>query len=144
VSASGTEVVEPIAAALGADRVVATRMEIVDGRYTGGIDFYAYGENKAVAVRELAERYSYDLDEAYAYSDLITDAPMLGAVGHGFVVNPDRTLRRLAAEEGWDVLTFTRPVAIEAFLTPRRRIAVGVALATVAGVVVWAVQRRRR
>lgn len=144
VSASGTEVVEPIAAALGADHVVATRMEIVDGRYTGGIDFYAYGENKAVAVRELAALHGYDLEESYAYSDSITDAPMLGAVGHGFVVNPDRTLRRLAAEEGWDVLTFTRPVAIEAFLTPRRGIAAGVALAAAAGAIVWAGQRRRR
>ena len=51
VSSSGAEVVEPIGAMLGADRVVATRMVTVDGRYTGEIEFYAYGENKAVAVR---------------------------------------------------------------------------------------------
>ena len=47
VSASGTEVVEPIGAMLGADRVVATRLEIADGRYTGGIEYYAYAEEKA-------------------------------------------------------------------------------------------------
>ena len=119
-------------------------MEVADGRNTGDIGFYAYGENKAVAVRELAERHDYDLEESYAYSDSITDSPMLGTVGHASVANPDRALRRLAAEEGWDVLTFTRPVAIEAFLTPRRGIAAGVALAAVAGAIVWAVQRRRR
>ena len=52
VSASGAEVVEPIAAILGADHVIATRMTVVDGRYTGEIDFYAYGENKASAIRD--------------------------------------------------------------------------------------------
>ena len=52
VSSSGAEVVEPIGAMIGADRVVATRMVVEDGRYTGEIDFYAYGENKAAAVRD--------------------------------------------------------------------------------------------
>ena len=61
VSASGTEVVEPIAAMLGADRVIATRMEIVDGRYSGEIEYYAYAEEKARAIRELAEEVGYDL-----------------------------------------------------------------------------------
>ena len=55
VSASGAEVVEPIAEMLGADRVVATRMEIEDGSYTGGIEYYAYAEEKARAMRDLAE-----------------------------------------------------------------------------------------
>ena len=96
VSASGAEVVEPIAAILGADHVIATRMNVVDGRYTGEIDFYAYGENKASAIRELAAVEGYDLGASYAYSDSITDAPMLGTVGHAFAVNPDQALRRLA------------------------------------------------
>lgn len=55
VSTSGSEVVGPIGEMLGADRVIATRMEIVDGRYTGEIDYYAYSETKATAIRELAE-----------------------------------------------------------------------------------------
>ena len=38
VSASGAEVVEPIGEMLGADGVVATRMRIEDGRYTGDRD----------------------------------------------------------------------------------------------------------
>lgn len=84
VSASGSELVEPIAAAVGADHMIATRMEVVDGRYTGQIDFYAYGENKALAITELAAKRGYDLAGSYAYSDSITDAPMLGAVGHAF------------------------------------------------------------
>ena len=61
VSTSGTEVVEPIGELLGADRVIATRMEIADGKYTGDIEYYAYGEEKANAIRDLAERMGYDL-----------------------------------------------------------------------------------
>ena len=71
VSASGTEVVEPIGEMLGADGVVATQMQVVDGRYTGEIDYYAYGENKAAALRRLAEEHHYDLARSYAYSDSI-------------------------------------------------------------------------
>ena len=54
VSASGTEVVEPIGEMLGADAVIATRMEVADGKYTGNIDHYVYAENKAIAIKELA------------------------------------------------------------------------------------------
>lgn len=145
VSASGAELVEPIAAMLGADQAVSTRMEVVDGRYTGEIDFYAYGENKAEAVRRLAAEHGYDLDGSYAYSDSITDAPMLSAVGHGFAVNPDRTLRRLAAEQGWGVLTFDRPVALRRVLSPRASVATGVAalVGTGAAIVAWRLLRRR-
>jgi HAD superfamily hydrolase (TIGR01490 family) len=55
VSASGHEVVDPIAALLGADTVIATQMVIADGRYTGDVAFYAFGEAKAAKIRELAE-----------------------------------------------------------------------------------------
>ena len=150
VSASGAEVVEPIAAMLGADHVVATRMSVVDGRYTGDIDFYAYGENKAVAMREIAEREGYDMAGSYAYSDSITDAPMLAAVGHGYAVNPDRALRRLAVEEGWGTLTFLRPVSLRARLrdglhpTPRRTAVIVAVVVAVALVLVARASIRRR
>src|SRR4029077_2752050 len=54
VSSSGSELVEPIGEMLGADHVIATRMVVEEGRYSGEIEFYAYGENKAAAIRELA------------------------------------------------------------------------------------------
>lgn len=112
VSASGAELVAPIAQMLGADHWIASQMAVEDGKYTGEITFYAYGENKAGAIRELAQARGYDLDSSYAYSDSITDAPMLDAVGHGFVVNPDRSLRRAAVDHGWGVLKFRTPVAL--------------------------------
>ncbi len=112
VSSSGEEVVAPIGRLVGADRVVATRLEVKDGRYTGGFEYYAYGPVKAEVIRELAESEGYDLAQCYAYTDSITDLPMLEAVGHPFAVNPDKGLRREASQRGWPVLVFDRPVAV--------------------------------
>ncbi|MEH3130699.1 MAG: HAD-IB family hydrolase [Mycolicibacterium neoaurum] len=112
VSASGEEIVAPIAAALGATHAMATRMVVEDGKYTGEVGFYCFGEGKAEAIRELAAREGYALEHCYAYSDSITDLPMLEAVGHPSVVNPDRALRKEAGQRGWPVLAFTRPVSL--------------------------------
>ncbi len=148
VSASGTEVVEPIGEMLGADHVVATRLVEVDGRYTGEVEYYAYGPNKAKAMRELAEEHGYDLDTSFAYSDSETDAPMLEIVGHPFAVNPDKALRRIAEEKGWPILMFTSPVSMRARLGLDSRVAklaaVGVVAAGVGGIALALVSRRRR
>jgi HAD superfamily hydrolase (TIGR01490 family) len=147
VSASGAEVVEPIGELLGADGVVATRMEIRDGRYTGNIDYYAYGANKASALQRLAEEHQYDLSRSYAYSDSVTDIHMLEVVGHPYAVNPDRDLRKEAVARGWPVLVFTRPVALRSRMRlPQSRqtlaaMAVGTA-AAVGGAVYLAARRR--
>jgi phosphoserine phosphatase len=87
-------------------------MVAVDGRYTGEIDFYCYGENKAAAIKQLAAERGYELDKCHAYSDSSTDLPMLEVVGHPTVVNPDRALRSVAAGRGWPVLEFSRPVSL--------------------------------
>jgi len=148
VSASGAEVVEPIGEMIGADRVVATRMVVEDGRYTGEIEFYAYAGAKATAVRELAESEGYDLTRCYAYSDSSTDVPMLSAVGHPYAVNPDRALRKEALARGWPVLAFDRPVRLrERFSVsmPRRPAVAAAALsagAATAGLV-WLATRRQ-
>ena len=106
VSTSGQEMVGPIGAMLGASGVIATQMRHADGRYTGELEFYAYGEEKARRVRQLAVEREYDLAECYAYSDSHTDLPMLEAVGRPHAVNPDRQLRKVALTRGWPVLAF--------------------------------------
>lgn len=112
VSASGEEIVAPIARALGATHAMATRMVVEDGKYTGEIAFYCYGEGKVEAIRQLAAREGYALEHCYAYSDSVTDLPMLEAVGHPTAVNPDRALRKEAATRNWPVVTFSRPVSL--------------------------------
>lgn len=106
VSTSGQEMVGPIGAMLGASGVIATQMCRADGRYTGEMEFYAYGEAKAHRMRQLAAERDYVLADCFAYSDSFTDLPMLEAVGHPHAVNPDRQLRRVAESRGWPVLAF--------------------------------------
>jgi HAD superfamily hydrolase (TIGR01490 family) len=106
VSTSGMEMVGPIGDLLGASEVIATRMAVADGRYTGEMEFWAYGEAKARQIRELAAKRGYRLPDCYAYSDSVTDLPMLEVVGHPRAVNPDRALRKIAREREWPVLAF--------------------------------------
>lgn len=144
VSASVEDVVKPIADLLGADGVLASTLEVKDGKYTGGITSYMYGQAKADAIADLADRRDYDLRGSYAYSDSVTDVPMLSIVGHGFAVNPDRALRRAAITHGWGMLRFVKPVALREGATQRSvlvtlgLVAVGVAVG------VWAYRASRR
>jgi HAD superfamily hydrolase (TIGR01490 family) len=149
VSASGDELVAPIASMIGATHSVGTRMAVTEGRYSGVVDFYCYGENKAVAARELAERHGYDLSRSFAYSDSVTDLPLLELVGHPTVVNPDRGLRKIAAQRGWPVLTFSDPVSLRSRIpTPSRTAvavtAIGLGSAAAAGAAWYGIRRRRK
>ncbi len=147
VSSSGEEVVIPLAEYLGVPHVIATRAGIDDeGFYDGTLDFYSYGPYKADAMREEAERRGLDLAESYAYSDSVTDLPMLEAVGHPVAVNPDRELRRAAVARGWEVRDFVRPVAVRSRLSalpkpPPEVLVAALGLAAAAGLV-WALGRR--
>jgi len=149
VSSSSADVVEPIGELLGADEVIATRLEVKDGRYTGGIEYYAYGENKATAVRELAVIRGYDLSQCSAYSDSVTDIPMLELVGHPHAVNPDRALRRHAIENGWPIFVFTRPVALNKRMSlqgasAQTKAAVVIGASAAAAGMVWYATRHRK
>ena len=148
VSTSGEEMVRPIGEALGITDIIATRMVVDNGLYTGAIDFYAAGPNKVTAVQKLAVERDYDLSDSFAYSDSVTDAPLLAAVGHPTAVNPDRGLRRLAADNGWPVLAFRHPVPLSRRLRQRPVIpvaaAVGAGVAVVVGLLWYGKLRRAR
>jgi HAD superfamily hydrolase (TIGR01490 family) len=144
VSASGAEVVEPIGELLGADDVIASRLQIVDGKYTGEIEYYAYAEEKARAIEAMAAERGYDLEQCFAYSDSITDAPMLELVGHPYAVNPDKELRKLAASKGWPILQFTRPVTLRSRIPVKPTLAaITVGTALTLGGAIWLTRRRR-
>ena len=113
VSASISEMVAPIARLVGADRAVATHMEVgEDGLFTGRISRSMLHSEKVAALREDAASHGIDPARCWAYSDSISDEPMLSAVGHPVAVNPDRDLRRLAQERDWPVRDFARPVRL--------------------------------
>ncbi|WP_229686546.1 HAD family hydrolase [Longimycelium tulufanense] len=149
VSASGEEIVRPIAEMVGATHCIGTRMVVNDGRYTGEVEFYCYGDGKVDAVRELAAEQGYDLAQCYAYSDSVTDLPLLDAVGHPTAVNPDRGLRKSAVQRGWPVLAFSHPVSLRARIptpsgTAVAAAAVGLGAVAAAGVAWYGLRRRRR
>ncbi|MPZ00695.1 MAG: HAD-IB family hydrolase [Actinophytocola sp.] len=148
LSATGEEVVTPVAEMLGADLSVSTRMEVVDGKYSGEVQFYCFGEEKARAAQQLAAAHDYDLSRCSAYSDSSTDLPLLEAVGRPCAVNPDKQLRKIAQERGWPVLTFSRPVSLRTKIPHPTATAValgvGVGALAVAGVTWYGVKNRRR
>ncbi len=144
VSSSGEEVVRPIARHLEVPNVIATRAGIDEqGRFDGTLSFYAYGPHKATAVRQVAEARGYDLERCYAYSDSITDLPMLHAVGHPVAVNPDRELRAAAHAMGWPVRDFHSPVTLRDRLPdrPPTPLLVGLGVAAAAGLAAWWLSR---
>jgi HAD superfamily hydrolase (TIGR01490 family) len=109
LTAASQEMADLLAHVLAFDGGLGSRSEIVDGRYTGRpAGPFNYREGKVLSMREVAERDGLDLDASYAYSDSESDLPMLRAVRHAVVVNPDPDLRRIAADEGWEVLHLDR------------------------------------
>ncbi len=137
-TAAAQEMAELLAHVLSFDGGVGFRSEIRDGSYTGRPDGpFTYREGKAQAIRELAGREGIDLARCYAYSDSESDLPMLRAVGHPVVVNPDAALARIAREEGWPCLRFDR-------LRTKLRVGATAALATALGGAGSVVVARRR
>jgi HAD superfamily hydrolase (TIGR01490 family) len=128
VSAAGNGVVESLAQVLGMDGGIGTRYEVdAEGSFTGCLDGpFVYGKGKVEAMQAFAVEHDIDLAASYAYSDSISDLPMLRAVGNPVAVNPDPPLAEIAREENWQTLRFER--------LGRRLIAVAITLlATAAG-----------
>lgn len=153
VSASTEETVLPIARLVGADRAVASRMEVdEEGRFTGRVERSLMHGAKVPAIEADAAKHGIDLASSWAYSDSVSDVPMLQAVGHPVAVNPDRDLRRHATEAGWPVRDFEPPVRVarqagaEALGSVRESLpemwmmgAAAVGLLAVGGLAAWAV-----
>ena len=142
VSSSGSDMVEPIGARLGVDHTIATRAAIENGRYTGELEFFAYGPNKALALQELALKRGYNLDECYAYSDSQTDLPMMEIVGFPVAVNPDDELREVALDREWPIMDFEKPVGLRSHTKQIAVTGTSVALGAAVIGVAWYVIRR--
>jgi putative phosphoserine phosphatase / 1-acylglycerol-3-phosphate O-acyltransferase len=108
------DMIRPLAEKLGFDDVVATRYGVdADARYDGTIDGeFVWGRGKLRAVSDWAERHRVDLDASWAYSDSYYDAPLLGAVGHPVVVNPDPRLLGVALVRRWPVVHLDVPAGV--------------------------------
>ena len=98
---------EPVARHLGMDTYVANELEYVDGYATGRIKQpLLAGATKATWIRHYAQEHGLDLDQCLAYSDSMSDYPMLAVVGKPSVINPDARLRSVARSFDWPILQF--------------------------------------
>jgi HAD superfamily hydrolase (TIGR01490 family) len=97
--------VEPLMSYLGIDDYVANRLEFVNGYATGRLlPPVMASATKAKWIREYAEREDINLSESFAYSDSISDLPMLSIVGHPVAANPDFRLKEVAMQHDWPIL----------------------------------------
>ena len=109
VTAASHELAEMLARVLWFDGGIGTRSETRDGVYTGRPDGpFVYGDGKTEAIAQVAEREGIDLSASYAYSDSVSDLPMLRAVGNPVAVNPDSALEEVARAEGWRIMRFEK------------------------------------
>lgn len=110
VSAAGDELVQLLARILYMDGGIGTAYEVgEDGLFTGEIGgAFIYGEGKVEAMRRFAAEHEIDLEASYAYSDSVSDLPMLRAVGNPVVVNPDDELAQIARDQGWRTMRFEK------------------------------------
>lgn len=139
VSAAGNQLVELLARVLGFEGGIGTRYEVApDGTLTGDIEGpFIYGEGKVEAMQGFAVDHDIDLGESWAYSDSVSDLPMLRAVANPVAVNPDAELAAVAQREGWRIMRFEKL---------GRRIAIAgttLAAAAIGGSGTWLAARRR-
>jgi HAD superfamily hydrolase (TIGR01490 family) len=108
-SASAERIVAQLARVLGMTGGIGTRAAVVEGHYTSDLDGpFVHGPGKAEAVQAIVDSRGYDIRNCYAYSDSISDLPLLELVGHPVAVNPDSALEAIARERGWPIVVFSR------------------------------------
>lgn len=99
--------VEAAARDLGIEHVMCTRLEVSNGRFTGGVESpTCFGQGKVDAAEALAEKVGADLDQGFFYSDSTDDLLLLQRIGRPRALNPSEKLERIAQKEGWPVARF--------------------------------------
>ncbi len=103
-TAVGEYMAEKVRVQFGADDKICAMAPVRDGRVTTDFELpLPYAEGKLELARRVAEARGVPLEECYFYSDSASDYPLLAAVGHPIVVNPQWELRRLVKGKSWPV-----------------------------------------
>lgn len=106
ITATNRFITGPIAERLGVDNLIAVEPEMVNGRYTGRVDGVpSYREGKVIRLQAWLEAQDITMDGAWFYSDSHNDLPLLEKVDHPVAVDPDDTLRQVAEERNWRIMS---------------------------------------
>lgn len=106
ITATNGFVTEPIAAMLGVQHIIAPIPEIENNQYTGRIvGIPSFQEGKVTRLEQWLKEQNTDLQGSYFYSDSHNDLPLLRVVDHPVAVDPDATLRQVATEHRWPIIS---------------------------------------
>lgn len=106
-TAAGEYVAERVRAQLGARDIIATPIPIKGDHMTSELlGPMSFMEGKLKMAEDLCAKYGAELKDCYFYSDSASDLPLLEAVGHPVMVNPQLKLRSSTRGRGWPVLKF--------------------------------------
>lgn len=94
---------ETVGRDLGMNETLCSRLEVVDGHFTGKLEALCFGVHKVGIAETYAGEHGIDLSMSVFYSDSFNDVPMLSRVGTAIAVNPDQRLRRHAQRSGWKI-----------------------------------------
>jgi len=94
---------------IGTNFAIGTVLEIKDNKYTGEVlGSVIHGESKAKAILKFISENDFSLEGSYAYSDDVSDVPLLRLVENPMAVNPNKKLRKIAQLEGWPISYFSK------------------------------------
>ncbi|RBI69686.1 HAD-IB family hydrolase [Vreelandella sulfidaeris] len=106
VTATNLFITAPIAERLGVDHLIAVEPERIDGRYTGRVSGTpSYREGKVTRLEQWLHDQDLTMEGAWFYSDSHNDLPLLEIVEHPVAVDPDDTLRKVAEERQWRIMS---------------------------------------
>lgn len=106
LSASTIYVCNPVKEYLQLDDVICSELEVIDGHFTGRLlGKYCYGREKLNRALEYCHSNHYRIEDAYYYADSYDDIHLFEKVKNPVCVSPDRKLKRVATERGWDIIT---------------------------------------
>jgi len=94
---------EVVSHGLGIEHTLCSRIEVVDGRFTGRLAQMCFGHHKVVIAERFADLHGIDLGRSWFYSDSYNDLPMLSRVGTPVAINPDARLLRHARGKAWRI-----------------------------------------
>jgi putative phosphoserine phosphatase/1-acylglycerol-3-phosphate O-acyltransferase len=104
LSSALSPVCQVVADHLEMDDVICSKLEVVDGLYTGRPSGkLCFGEEKEIRLREYCEKDNNKVKDAWYFGDSISDLPALKVVGHPVCINPDCKLKKTAKEKGWEI-----------------------------------------
>jgi len=106
ITATNSFIARPIAKHFGIQHLIATEPKIINGKYTTEIEGTpCFQEGKVTRLNDWMKTNNANLEGSYLYSDSMNDLPLLEAVETAIAVQPDDTLKAIAEERGWKIIS---------------------------------------